>query len=144
LLIGPWSHIAAGPGLPSDGVPALASLALQLFDEHVLGLVTGAGCRRSRSAFGGRRGHGRPGRQPLRVTIAAYDVPHALPPAPAAASTLAGRVEVLNDARHPSSVVVPVVATAAPLLATAPADEAVAFGGRRSRGRPQLSSGITG
>lgn len=46
----------------------------------------------------------------LRVTIAAYDVPHALPPAPAAVSTLAGPVEVLNDAEHPSSVVVPVVA----------------------------------
>lgn len=45
----------------------------------------------------------------LRVTIAAYDVPHALPPVPAVLSTLAGPVEVLNDAEHPSSVVLPVV-----------------------------------
>jgi putative CocE/NonD family hydrolase len=45
----------------------------------------------------------------LRVTIAAYDVPHALPTAPAALATLAGPVEVLNDSAHPSSVVLPVV-----------------------------------
>ena len=54
----------------------------------------------------------------LRVTIAAYDVPHALPPAPAALSTLAGPVEVLNDTAHPSSIVVPVVGAARPPAAT--------------------------
>lgn len=45
----------------------------------------------------------------LRVTVAAYDVPHALPPAPAALSTAAGPVEVLHDAAHPSSIVLPVI-----------------------------------
>ena len=54
----------------------------------------------------------RPGHR-LRVTIAAYDVPHALPPAPAALSTLAGPVEVLSDRAHPSSVVLPVVGSRA-------------------------------
>ncbi len=50
----------------------------------------------------------------LRVTIAAYDVPHALPPAPAALATLAGPVEVLNDTAHPSSIVLPVVGAGSP------------------------------
>jgi putative CocE/NonD family hydrolase len=49
----------------------------------------------------------------LRVTVAAYDVPHALPPLPAALASLAsGPVTVLNDADHPSSLVLPVVAGA--------------------------------
>lgn len=47
----------------------------------------------------------------LRVTVAAYDVPHALPPLPQALATLAGPVEVLSDPAHPSSIVVPVVAS---------------------------------
>jgi hypothetical protein len=45
----------------------------------------------------------------LRITIAPYDVPHALPPLPAALDTLAGTVTVLSDAAHPSSVVLPIV-----------------------------------
>src|SRR5690606_21210633 len=50
----------------------------------------------------------------LRVTVAAYDVPHALPPAPAAlTATLGGPVTVLSEPDHPSSIVVPVVAAAA-------------------------------
>ena len=44
LLLGPWTHIAAGSGLPRDGVPAAGSLLLQWFDQHVLGLDTGADC----------------------------------------------------------------------------------------------------
>jgi putative CocE/NonD family hydrolase len=56
----------------------------------------------------------------LRVTVAAYDVPHALPPLPAAVQSLAaGPVTVLNDAAHPSSVVLPV---AGPAIQTAPGD----------------------
>ena len=38
-----------------------------------------------------------------------YDVPHALPPIPAQLDAIGGRVTVLSDASHPSSVVVPVV-----------------------------------
>jgi putative CocE/NonD family hydrolase len=44
----------------------------------------------------------------LRITISPYDVPHALPPAPALLSSLGGVVTVLSDAAHPSSVVFPV------------------------------------
>ena len=44
LLIGPWTHIAAGTGLPRDGVPVAGALLLQWFDQHVLGLDTGAEC----------------------------------------------------------------------------------------------------
>lgn len=53
----------------------------------------------------------------LRVTVAAYDVPHALPPLPAALAGLGGPVTVLSDAAHPSSIVLPVLrptATATP------------------------------
>lgn len=73
----------------------------------------------------------------LRVTVAAYDVPHALPPLPAALQSLAaGPVTVLNDAAHPSSVVLPVVATGSgtPVVASAgdgaggPAESASAAG----------------
>ena len=44
LLIGPWTHIAAGTGLPRDGVPDTGSLLLQWFDQHVLGLPAHAEC----------------------------------------------------------------------------------------------------
>ncbi|MCU1372907.1 MAG: peptidase, partial [Actinomycetia bacterium] len=44
----------------------------------------------------------------LRITIAPYDVPHALPPAPALLGTFGGVVTILSDAAHPSSVVFPV------------------------------------
>lgn len=43
----------------------------------------------------------------LRITISPYDVPHALPPAPALLSSLGGVVTILSDAAHPSSVVLP-------------------------------------
>jgi len=68
----------------------------------------------------------------LRVTVAAYDVPHALPPLPALLGTLAGPVTVLNDAAHPSSIVLPVKAAtpAAPTTPETPAaPEAPATGG---------------
>lgn len=50
----------------------------------------------------------RPGHR-LRVTIAAFDVPHALPPLAAAVPTAAGVTSVLSDPEHPTSVVLPVV-----------------------------------
>ncbi|HEY9558059.1 MAG TPA: CocE/NonD family hydrolase, partial [Acidimicrobiales bacterium] len=59
----------------------------------------------------------RPGHR-LRVTISAYDVPHALPPIPAALSSLGGPVTVLSDAAHPSSIVLPVVSELATELPT--------------------------
>src|SRR3546814_13690783 len=59
----------------------------------------------------------RPGHR-LRVTISAYDVPHALPPIPAALGSLGGPVTVLSDAAHPSSIVLPVVSEPATELPT--------------------------
>ena len=44
----------------------------------------------------------------LRVTIAPFDVPHALPPLPAGLDAVGGTVQVLSDADHPSSIVLPV------------------------------------
>lgn len=44
----------------------------------------------------------------LRVTIAPYDVPHALPPLEGTLESLGGIVEVLTDPQHPSSIVLPV------------------------------------
>jgi putative CocE/NonD family hydrolase len=44
LLLGPWTHAAAGSGLPRDGVPTPNALLLQWFDQHVLGLDAGAEC----------------------------------------------------------------------------------------------------
>ncbi len=38
LLIGPWTHVAAGDGLPADGVPALQELELRWFDRYVRGV----------------------------------------------------------------------------------------------------------
>lgn len=57
----------------------------------------------------------------LRVTIAAFDVPHALPPPAAVLETLGGPVTVLNDAAHPSSIVLPVVNASASTATPAPA-----------------------
>jgi putative CocE/NonD family hydrolase len=45
----------------------------------------------------------------LRITIAPYDVPHALPALPGALTALGGVTRVLSDAAHPSSVVLSVV-----------------------------------
>jgi putative CocE/NonD family hydrolase len=59
----------------------------------------------------------------LRVTVAAFDVPHALPPLPGAAAGLGGPVTVLSDAAHPSSIVLPVVAAAATDPAPTPSPE---------------------
>jgi putative CocE/NonD family hydrolase len=44
LLIGPWTHAAAGSGLPRGGVPSVPSLLLQWFDQHVRGLPAHAEC----------------------------------------------------------------------------------------------------
>lgn len=38
LLIGPWAHIAAGNGLPADGVPSLSDLELRWFDHYLRGV----------------------------------------------------------------------------------------------------------
>jgi putative CocE/NonD family hydrolase len=57
LLIGPWTHIAAGTGLPRDGVPATSTLLLQWFDQHVLGLAAHAECIPKVTQF--VRGHDR-------------------------------------------------------------------------------------
>lgn len=58
----------------------------------------------------------------LRVTVAAYDVPHALPPLPAALETLAGPVSVLASPEHPSSVVLPVAGPRSVLVPSDPSD----------------------
>jgi putative CocE/NonD family hydrolase len=44
LIIGPWTHISAGTGLPRDGVPATGALTLQWFDQHVRGIAAQAEC----------------------------------------------------------------------------------------------------
>jgi uncharacterized protein len=44
----------------------------------------------------------------LRITIAPYDVPHALPPLPGSLGSIGAVTHVLSDAAHPSSVVLPV------------------------------------
>ncbi len=44
LLIGPWTHIAAGNGLPRDGVPSVDALRLQWFDQHVRGVDARTRC----------------------------------------------------------------------------------------------------
>lgn len=43
----------------------------------------------------------------LRVSVGPSDFPHAIPPVPGLASSLAGTVRVLHDARHPSYVTLP-------------------------------------
>ena len=74
----------------------------------------------------------------LRVTIAAHDVPHALPPLPAALGALGGVTTVLAGPDAPSSVVLPALrpAPAAAPAATAPtadvADRALARTGPTS------------
>ncbi|HZR34881.1 MAG TPA: CocE/NonD family hydrolase [Nevskia sp.] len=45
LLIGPWTHIAAGSNLPADGVPPLSHIALQWFDQYLRGQDSGAGAQ---------------------------------------------------------------------------------------------------
>jgi putative CocE/NonD family hydrolase len=69
----------------------------------------------------------------LRVTVAAYDVPHALPPLPSAVAGLGGPVTVMSDADHPSSIVVPLVtaasaATPAPSVGAGGADAGAGSG----------------
>lgn len=49
----------------------------------------------------------------LRVTLAPFDVPHALPPLPGMLDSLGGTVEILSNAAHPTSIVMP-VETASP------------------------------
>jgi uncharacterized protein len=73
----------------------------------------------------------------LRVTVAAFDVPHALPPAPSGLATLGGAVTVLNDLAHPSSIVVPVVAASSrtPAPASMPGTPAAAAGANTGDGR---------
>lgn len=44
----------------------------------------------------------------LRVTLAPYDVPHAMPPVEGILNSLGGIVEILSDKRHPTSIVLPV------------------------------------
>ncbi len=44
----------------------------------------------------------------LRVTLAPYDVPHAMPPVEGILNSLVGIVEVLSDRSHPTSIVLPV------------------------------------
>ncbi|MCU1379287.1 MAG: peptidase [Acidimicrobiales bacterium] len=44
LLLGPWTHIAAGNGLPRDGVPTIDALRLQWFDQHVRGVDARTSC----------------------------------------------------------------------------------------------------
>jgi uncharacterized protein len=40
LLLGPWTHTAAGEGLPADGVPDLDHIALRWFDKYLKGIDT--------------------------------------------------------------------------------------------------------
>ena len=42
LLIGPWTHLATGAGLPVDGVPVLDHITLQWFDQYLRGQDSGA------------------------------------------------------------------------------------------------------
>ncbi|MES2719666.1 MAG: CocE/NonD family hydrolase [Pseudomonadota bacterium] len=42
LLIGPWTHLATGAGLPADGVPVLDHITLQWFDQYLRGQDSGA------------------------------------------------------------------------------------------------------
>ncbi len=44
LLLGPWTHISAGAGLPRDGVPTTGALTVQWFDQHVRGIAANAEC----------------------------------------------------------------------------------------------------
>lgn len=45
----------------------------------------------------------------LRVSVGPSDIPHGLPPLPDLLNSLLGVLTILNDAEHPSSVVLPVV-----------------------------------
>jgi putative CocE/NonD family hydrolase len=57
LLLGPWTHVTTGSGLPSDGVPGLQTLLLQWFDQHVRGLPAQAECIPQVTQFVRGRGH---------------------------------------------------------------------------------------
>ena len=45
----------------------------------------------------------------LRITVSPFDVPHALPPLGASLDVVGGRVTILNDAAHPSTLMVPIL-----------------------------------
>jgi hypothetical protein len=62
-----------------------------------------------------RKGHS------LRVSVGPGDFPHALPPLPQAVSSLGGRVEILHDAQHPSSLTLPTIGESCVVPAAAPA-----------------------
>src|SRR3954453_4230779 len=40
LLMGPWTHLTFGDGLPADGVPTLDQIALRWFDHYLKGIDT--------------------------------------------------------------------------------------------------------
>jgi hypothetical protein len=40
LLMGPWTHVGAGTGLPRDGVPSLSQIELRWFDHWLKGIDT--------------------------------------------------------------------------------------------------------
>ncbi|HVT36330.1 MAG TPA: CocE/NonD family hydrolase [Nevskiaceae bacterium] len=42
LLLGPWTHVQMGQGLPVDGVPAIEHIELQWFDQYLKGMDVGA------------------------------------------------------------------------------------------------------
>ena len=79
----------------------------------------------------------------LRVTVAAYDVPHALPTLPDGLATLLGPVQVLSDPQHPSSVVLPVVAASSSStpVVPAPPDAAAGSGGGVNAGAGAAGTG---
>jgi putative CocE/NonD family hydrolase len=43
LLIGPWTHLGTGSGLPADGVPRLQEIELRWFDHYLKGINTRIG-----------------------------------------------------------------------------------------------------
>src|SRR4051812_46806662 len=43
LLMGPWTHLTFGDGLPADGVPTLDQIALRWFDHYLKGADTRVG-----------------------------------------------------------------------------------------------------
>jgi putative CocE/NonD family hydrolase len=43
LLMGPWTHLTFGDGLPRDGVPTLDQIALRWFDHYLKGVDTHIG-----------------------------------------------------------------------------------------------------
>jgi uncharacterized protein len=57
----------------------------------------------------------------LRISVGPGDFPHALPPLPQAASSLAGQVRILHDAQHPSALTLPTIGDRCVVPASAPA-----------------------